>query len=311
MDIPNDERRVHKKPIPLAGGLAIFISFVVATLRYAPMDKDLMALIVGSILIVATGLYDDIYNLTPKMKFIMQIVAAIILIIGGVQINFFTNPFYGGHPLIYLKFLSVPITIFWIVGITNTVNLIDGLDGLACGISMIASISLMFVAYRFNNMQVAIIAAIVAGSCLGFLPYNFNPAKIFMGDTGALLLGFILSYLSVEGVMKSVAIISILIPVLILGVPIFDTTFAMIRRKLSGRSIASADRGHLHHRLLNKGLSQRQTVLILYFVSVVFGILANFVSMMEAQNGLIMLIMIIAILSLAALMFGMFSDKKK
>ncbi len=310
MDIPKDERRVHNKPIPQAGGVAMYIAFVVSSLYFLELNSDTIGLLVGSTIIAGAGLYDDIHEISAKGKFGLQLIAAAILYISGTRIGFFTNPFYGSEQLIYLKLLAIPITLFWITGITNTINLIDGLDGLACGISLIAATSLMFIAYRYNNMQIAMTAAILAGACLGFLPYNFNPAKIFMGDTGALLLGFILSYISIEGVMKSAAMITIVIPIIILGVPIFDTTFAMLRRKLSGRSMVSADKGHLHHRLIHRGLSQKQTVLSLYAVSIVFGILANIVSRMTAQNAMIASLMIVAVVSVIALMIGLLKDKE-
>lgn len=310
VDVPKDERRVHKKPIPLGGGVAIFLSFVIAFFFFMPLSKENISFIIGGAIIVGTGLYDDKYAMSAKAKFAMQIVAAIVLIIGGVRIDFFTNPFYGKDPLIYLELLSIPITIFWIVGITNTINLIDGLDGLACGITAIASISLTFVAFRYQNMAMAILATILAGSSLGFLPYNFNPAKIFMGDTGALFLGFVLGFITIEGVMKSVALIAVFIPILILGVPIFDTTFAMIRRKLSGKSITEADKGHLHHRLLYKGLSQKQTVTCLYLISIAFGILGNIVSTLHAQNALILSLIIIAIIGCLALVFGLLKERE-
>ena len=241
----------------------------------------------------------------------MEILAAAVLIVGGTKISFFTNPFYGTNLVINLDWLAVPITVFWVVGITNTINLIDGIDGLAAGISAIASISLMFVAHRLQHEEMAVLAAILAGGCLGFLPYNFNPAKIFMGDTGALFLGFTLSYLAIEGVMKSVAMITILIPVLILGVPVFDTTFAMIRRKLSGKSISEADKGHLHHRLLRHGFNQKQTVLALYGVSIVFGIIGNIVSTMHEKNGLIASIIIIAAVGILALFLGLLNEREE
>ena len=296
VDIPKDERRIHKTPIPLGGGLAIYLSLVLTFFIFMPLTKENMSFLIGSTIIVATGLYDDKYNMSPKAKFLMQILAALALIIGGVRIDFFTNPFYGREPLIYLELLSIPITMFWVVGITNTINLIDGLDGLACGISGIASISLMFVAFRYQNMGMAILASILSGSCLGFLPFNFNPAKIFMGDTGALLLGFGLSFLTIEGAMKSVAII--------------DTAFAMIRRRLSGKSIAQADRGHLHHRLLYSGLSQRQTVISLYGISILFGIIGNIISKLHAQNALIVSIIIIAFVGFLAIVFGLFRERE-
>ncbi len=311
MDIPKDERRVHKKAIPLSGGLAIFLAVVAAVLIFLPIEREKIAYLVGASVIVLTGLYDDKFAMSAKAKFAMEILAAAILIFGGIKITFFTNPFYSADLLINLDWLAIPITIFWVVGITNTINLIDGLDGLACGISAIASISLMFVAHRLHHDEMAILAAILAGGCLGFLPFNFNPAKIFMGDTGALFLGFTLSFLAIEGVMKSIAMITIFIPVLILGVPVFDTTFAMIRRKLSGKSIAEADKGHLHHRLLRHGLNQRQTVLALYGVSIVFGGIGNIVSTMHEKNGLITAILIIAAVGVLALFLGLLNEREE
>ena len=311
MDIPKDERRVHKKAIPLSGGLAIFLAVLVSVLIFLPVNGEKAAFLAGATLIVATGLYDDKFAMSAKAKFAMEILAAIILIFGGVKITFFTNPFYGTNLLINLDWLAIPITVFWVVGITNTINLIDGLDGLAGGISAIASISLMFVAHRLHHDEMAALAAILAGSCLGFLPYNFNPAKIFMGDTGALFLGFTLSYLAIEGVMKSVAMITILIPVLILGVPVFDTTFAMIRRKLSGKSISEADKGHLHHRLLRHGFNQKQTVCALYGVSIIFGVIGNIVSTMHEKNGLITSILIIAVVGIMALFLGLLNEREE
>ena len=230
MDIPKDERRVHKKPIPLAGGLAMYISFVICVLIFNNITRETISLIAGSSIIVISGLYDDKIGLSPKKKIVFQLLAGVCLVLGGVKIDFLNNPLRIGDAIIELNYLSVPITLFWVCGITNTINLIDGLDGLADGVSMICAVSLMFIAYRFGYIQVAIISAILAGACLGFLPFNFNPAKIFMGDTGALFLGFILSYISIEGVMKSAAALTIIVPVLILGVPVFDTAFAMVRR---------------------------------------------------------------------------------
>ncbi|MBP2025645.1 glycosyltransferase family 4 protein [Peptoniphilus stercorisuis] len=314
MDIPKDNRRMHKKPIPLAGGLGMYITFVVSILIFAKVLKltlssEVIGLIAGSTVIVLSGLIDDKVGLSPKKKIIFQLVAGICLVVGGVRIEFFNNPFNIGDPFIYIKYLSIPITLFWITGITNTINLIDGLDGLAAGVSMICAISLMMIAYKFGYTEVAIIAAILAGACLGFLPYNFNPAKIFMGDTGALFLGFVLSYISIEGVMKSVAILTIIVPVLILGVPVFDTAFAMVRRKLSGKSMVEADKGHLHHRLLAMGLSQRQTVLVLYTISIIFGILANKISEFSTNQGLIVSIIIFIAIIALGFITGMFKTK--
>lgn len=307
MDIPKDERRVHKKPIPLAGGLAMYISFVICVLIFNNITRETISLIAGASIIVISGLYDDKIGLSPKKKIVFQLLAGVCLVLGGVKIDFLNNPLRIGDAIIELNYLSVPITLFWVCGITNTINLIDGLDGLADGVSMICAVSLMFIAYRFGYIQVAIISAILAGACLGFLPFNFNPAKIFMGDTGALFLGFILSYISIEGVMKSAAALTIIVPVLILGVPVFDTAFAMVRRKLSGKSIVEADKGHLHHRLLAKGLSQRQTVLVLYTISIIFGILANVISQYSPNVGLIISGCIFVVVIVLGFITGMFT----
>ena len=245
------------------------------------------------------------------MKLLFQIIAAIVLIFGDVKIDALTNPFTQSSNLIPLNGFSIPITIFWVVGITNTLNLIDGLDGLASGVAMIASLSFLFVANKFNYIQVMIMSSIVAGACLGFLPYNFNPAKIFMGDTGALFLGFILAALSIEGVMKSVATIAVVVPIIILGVPIFDTTFAIFRRLLNGKSIAEADKGHLHHRLLKMGFSQKKTVLILYSISAIFGLCAILIAKTNSKRAVIMSMLVFIITILLAGKMGLISSKKE
>lgn len=307
LDIPKDNRRMHKVAMPVAGGVAMFIAFLITMPLAIEMDREFLCLLIGSAIIVVSGLIDDKIGLSPKMKILFQIAASAALIVGGVKIRFFTNPWMGDE-LIWLNYLSVPITIFWIVGITNTVNLIDGLDGLAAGVSMICAISLMFIAYKFGSGNQALVAAIIAGACLGFLPFNFHPAKIFMGDTGALFLGFVLSYISIGGFMKSATILTIFVPVLILGVPVFDTAFAMVRRKLSGHSMVEADKGHLHHRLLKMGLSQRQTVLTLYSISIIFGILANVIADIDPRRGFVLSILIIAAIVLVAGASGMFKS---
>ncbi|WP_077369523.1 glycosyltransferase family 4 protein [Anaerosalibacter sp. Marseille-P3206] len=308
IDIPKDARRVHKKPIPLLGGLAIYISTIITILIFLPLDKTTFSIIIGGSIIVISGIIDDTKDLSPKMKLLFQILAAVVLVIGGIKIDFITNPFKGG--LLYLKGFSIPLTIFWIVGITNTVNLIDGLDGLAAGVSLIASMSLFFVASRFMYEPIMIMSLVLAGSCLGFLPFNFNPAKIFMGDTGALFLGFMLSIISIEGVMKSVATIAIVVPIIILGLPIFDTTFAIFRRLLNGRPIMEADKGHLHHKLLQRGLSQRQTVLILYAISAVFGFSAVLIAKANSKQAVIIAGIVIVLTILLARRLGLVEKRK-
>ncbi|MSS44276.1 undecaprenyl/decaprenyl-phosphate alpha-N-acetylglucosaminyl 1-phosphate transferase [Anaerosalibacter bizertensis] len=316
IDIPKDSRRVHKKPIPLLGGLAIYIATIVSAVIFLPLDKTLVSIIIGGSIIVVSGIIDDSMDLSPKMKLVFQVVASLVLVLGDVKIDFITNPFSKENALLFLKGFSVPLTIFWIVGITNTLNLIDGLDGLAAGVAMISSLSLVFVAYNANHLisdsytSIMIISAIIAGACLGFLPFNFNPAKIFMGDTGALFLGFMLSAVAIEGVMKSVATIAIVVPIIVLGLPIFDTTFAIFRRMLNGKSIMEADKGHLHHKLLQRGLSQRQTVLILYLISGVFGVCAVAISKANSRQSVIIAGIVILFTIFFAVKLGLIDMRK-
>ncbi len=311
LDVPKDERRVHKKPIPVGGGIAMVISVSILMVYFLPINKNLIMALIASLIIAISGLYDDKEGLSPKLKFIFQILAAVILIIGGMKIEFFTNPFDSHDALLILNILSIPVTIFWVCGITNTINLIDGLDGLASGVSMICAISMFFITYKMGRYDVSLICALVAGACLGFLPFNFNPAKIFMGDTGALYLGFMLSYISISGFLKQAAILMIFVPVLILGVPVFDTAFAMVRRKLSGKSMVEADKGHLHHRLLKMGLNQRQTVVILYSISAIFGVLANLISRFHSSIALVISIGVLLIIIATGVAAGMLKNKEE
>ncbi len=311
LDVPKDNRRVHKKPIPVGGGIAMVISVSILMLFFLPINKGLVMTIIASLIIAISGLYDDKKGLSPKLKFIFQILAAVILIIAGMKIEFVTNPFDSNDALLILNMLSIPVTIFWVCGITNTINLIDGLDGLASGVSMICAISMFFITYNMGRYDVSLVCALVAGACLGFLPFNFNPAKIFMGDTGALYLGFMLSYISISGFLKQAAILMIFVPVLILGVPVFDTAFAMVRRKLSGKSMVEADKGHLHHRLLKMGLNQRQTVVILYSISAIFGLLANLISKFHSSIALVISIGVIVLILATGVAAGMLKNKEE
>ena len=308
VDIPKDDRRIHKEAMPLIGGLAIALGVFAGMLIFMPMSRKIVSIIVGASIILIGGIIDDIKEISAKKKMLVQIIAAAILVFGGIRINFITNPFSGG--IIYLKWLSIPISLFWIVGITNTINFIDGLDGLSAGVAMISSLSLMIVASKIGYSNVVILAALLAGACLGFLPYNFNPAKIFMGDTGAMFLGFILAAISIEGVMKSVTAVAVLAPVIILGVPIFDTAFAIIRRLLSGQSVATADRGHLHHRLLDRGFSQKKAVLILYGLSAVFGVFAILISGASNKEAIYLSLGLLIISALFAIKLGFFEKRK-
>ncbi len=276
VDVPDDERRVHTHPIPRLGGLAIFYGFLVALLCFAnPIDEQLRGIIIGSLIIVGVSIIDDVKQLRAIVKLFAQILAALIAVIHNIRIDAISVPsFVSESGVLQLGVLSIPVTIIWIIAVTNAVNLIDGLDGLAVGVSSIASFSLFFIAILAGEHSVAITAAALAGGCLGFLPYNFNPAKIFMGDTGSQFLGYMLSVICIQGLFKGYAIISFIVPLLIMALPLFDTGFAIIRRVLNHKPIMGADRGHLHHRLLDSGFSQKQTVAILYAITTVLGLSA-------------------------------------
>lgn len=270
IDIPEDDRRMHKKPTPRMGGLAIFVSFAIVIMLFLKLDRQLTGLLVGALFIVVLGMLDDIYRLNAWIKFISEIIIACIPVFSGCTIDFIN--FFGNY--IVFGNASIPITIFWIVAVSNAVNLIDGLDGLACGVSTISAFSIMVFALITVDYRVALIVAILAGSCLGFLPYNRNPAVIFMGDTGALFLGYTLSVISIMGLFKFNAIVSFWVPFLILGLPLADTAFATIRRMIKRQPIFAPDRAHFHHKLIDLGFTQRQTVTILYAVSGMLGISA-------------------------------------
>ncbi len=273
IDVPDEERRVHKKPTPLMGGLAIFFGFLVSTFTFSTIDKEIVGILMGSVIIVILGIFDDKYNLPAKFKLIVQIIAASIPVFMGVRIERIILPFLESNGFEF-GWLSYPLTIIWIVALTNAVNLIDGLDGLAAGVSSIASLSIFCVALMQGDFVSAILTAALVGACFGFLPYNFNPASVFMGDTGSTFLGFVMATISVMGLFKIHAIISFAVPFIAFGIPIFDTSFAIFRRIKEGRPIMSPDRGHLHHRLIDRGFSVKQSVLIIYAICILLGIIA-------------------------------------
>lgn len=273
VDIPKDNRRMHTTAMPRFGGMAIYIGTVAAMLIFLPFSTRLMGLIAGGTLIFLVGIIDDLKNLSAKLKLGCQILCAFILFEFSVRIEFIGNPFGGGY-YFFPWIVSLLVTTVWIVGITNTINLIDGLDGLAGGVAFIASISIAYAAYINGNTEASMAMLAIAGGALGFLPFNFNPAKIFMGDGGALFLGFMLAGLSVMSPMKSATMLATVVPVLVLGLPIFDTAFAILRRVINRRPIMEADKGHLHHRIMAAGLGQRRTVLTLYGISGVMGVAA-------------------------------------
>jgi UDP-GlcNAc:undecaprenyl-phosphate GlcNAc-1-phosphate transferase len=276
VDTP-DARKVHTVPIPRLGGVAIFLGFgiAIASIEWLipgplfPRSGAFVGLLSGACLMFALGIADDLKPLPAKIKLLVQIGAAGIAVWQGVRIDFLSNP--AGGLVLLMPAVAIPLTIFWLVGITNTINLIDGLDGLAGGVSLIAAGTTVLIAYQTHQAAIALVAIALAGATIGFLRYNWNPAKIFMGDSGSLFLGFTLASLSVIGVLKLVATAALIVPVLILGVPIFDTAFAIVRRALQRRPIFSPDRGHLHHRLLGLGFSQRRAVIIIYGFCLLLG----------------------------------------
>ena len=287
IDKPKDERRVHKKPIPRFGGMGIFMGSMAGLMIPAGMNDKVPIAMLGGLLMYTLGVVDDIYDIKPVVKFGGQVLIASIVYALGVRITFISNYFGAAGAdshanLILSAGVGYLITVFWIVGITNAVNLMDGLDGLAAGSTAIMALSLAYIAYihgsRLGSMPVCIALVAVAGGCIGFLPYNFSPAKTFMGDGGALYLGYMIAVLSVISPLKRATVVGALIPMLTLAVPIFDTAFAMLRRMLKHESIMHADKGHLHHHLMAAGFGQRRSVLIMYGIVGIMGIVAVLIS---------------------------------
>ncbi|MBE6539044.1 MAG: undecaprenyl/decaprenyl-phosphate alpha-N-acetylglucosaminyl 1-phosphate transferase [Ruminococcaceae bacterium] len=270
LDVPKDDRRMHRVPIPRIGGLAIFIGFALTLLAFCQMSRFLTVALFGGLIIVVMGVLDDVFALNAWLKLAVQVAVAGFAVIEGVTIEFITL----GDKMVQLGAWSIPLTMLWIVGLTNSINLIDGLDGLACGISTICSISLFVVMIILGDYTSALIVAVVIGACIGFFPFNTHPARIFMGDTGAQTLGYLLSIIAIQGVFKTHMVFSFIIPLSIFGLPIFDTLFAIIRRLVHGKSPFASDRGHIHHRLIDMGFGQRKSVRILYSICGILGIAA-------------------------------------
>lgn len=287
IDNPGEARRVHRKPIPRFGGMAIMLGSMAAMFIPAGMNGKIRVAMVGGLMMYIVGALDDIFDLKPSVKFAAQAAIASLVYAMGIRITFISN-FFGAtvtdaHANVILSTgVGFIITVFWIVGITNAVNLMDGLDGLAAGSVAIMSLSLAYIAYihgaRIGSMPVCIALVAVAGGCIGFLPFNFSPAKTFMGDGGALYLGYMIAVLSVVSPLKQATVVGALIPMLTLAVPIFDTSLAMLRRALKHESIMSADKGHLHHHLMAAGFGQRRSVLIMYGIVGIMGEVAILIS---------------------------------
>lgn len=296
IDIPKDNRRMHKEPIPRLGGLAIFLGFFLSVLLFAEIDRPTRGILIGSVMIVVLGVLDDIMTLRALPKFLVQIAAAGVAVYYGNIIQFLSNPIItSSATYINLGIWSVPVTIIWIVAITNAVNFIDGLDGLAVGVSAISSATLLVTAILVSEGNIAIVVAALLGACLGFIPYNLNPAKIFMGDTGSTFLGYVLATISIQGLFKMYAIISFAVPFLILGLPIFDICFAILRRLAKRQNPMKADRGHVHHRLIDMGFNQKQTVAISYMITAILGLAAVVLTSSGALKALILIGAIIVV----------------
>lgn len=305
-----DKRKVHSRLMPRLGGLAIYLGFTVVMLFRVDISKSMTGLLLGGTIIVLLGVLDDIRDISPRVKLLGQILAAAVAVAFGIEVNYITNPFGG---TIILNWFGLPwggpLTVLWIVGITNALNLIDGLDGLAGGLSAIAAVTLAVIGWREGTTVLVLPALILAASTIGFLRYNFYPAKIFMGDSGSMFLGYTLACLSVIGLTKTATVVSVFIPILILGIPIFDTLFAIIRRYINNQPIFKADKEHLHHRLLAVGLSHRQTVLAIYAVNLVLGASAVWMTAMANDQAVMISIGLIIAIFIGADRVGVLRSK--
>jgi len=272
VDVPG-HRKIHEEAIPNLGGIVIFFGFLLSLLFVIQIEGQFRALLIGGVIILLLGVIDDIANLSPKHKFVIQMLPALIVIIYNSDLinNFIVNQLKS---LDLLGYLLYPILIFWIVGVTNSINIIDGLDGLACGVSFIALVTFLILGLRQNLEALNLISIALAGSLLAFLRFNFYPAKIFLGDSGSTFAGFMLASVGALWVLNSGNAFFIFIPVIILALPIFDTLFAIWRRYRGHQPIFQADKEHLHHRLLARGISHKNVVLILWGISAVCSVIA-------------------------------------
>lgn len=282
MDVPKDNRRMHTKAMPRFGGLAIYLGAMSSIAFFLRGNEHFIAVMIGGTLIYAMGVVDDLTDLDARIKFAYQTFVAVLMYYMGLRIEFITNYFGGGGHWQFGTVLCFIVTVLWIVGITNTINLIDGLDGLAAGVAAIAALSIAYVAYihgdRYGMMVVCVGMMAIAGSSLGFLPFNFYPAKLFMGDSGSLFLGFMIAIFAVISPLKRSTLLAVIVPVLVLGIPIFDTMLAIVRRLLSGKPIMSPDKEHLHHHLMRLGYGQRRAVLMIYGICAIMGMAAVIMS---------------------------------
>jgi len=279
-----DDRRMHALPTPRIGGVAVFLGFsfalfgvvgyLIANHKLLDLDSihDVLGLLFGGTLILMVGLWDDIMGMRPRTKFIAQLVVAAISLLYGFNIKGLDNPLHRGDYIHFPAWLGAILTLMWYLGMMNAINFIDGLDGLLAGLTAISGMSLLVIEFTHGHPELALVLAALVGGALGFLPYNFNPAKIFLGDSGALFVGYVFATVSIIGVSKFAISINLLIPIVVLGLPILDTAVTIVRRTRAGKKITEADRGHFHHQLIFRfGLNVRQAVLLIYVVCIALG----------------------------------------
>ena len=313
VDVPKDERRMHNKPMPKFGGPAIIIGFLLSTIYLLITSSvegnlnlfgeegyfiKLIGFLLGILVISFVCFFDDIKGIKPLVKLAGQVIAAAIVVSFGIRINNLDLPFFEGN-IVLSNVFSIGLTMVWIVGITNAINLIDGLDGLSTGIAIISSVCLLII-FALNNSPLVAIIIITAlvGALSGFLPFNFNPAKTFIGDIGSNFIGFTLSIVSILGIAKTATAFVVVLPIIVLGLPIFDTISAIIRRLIKGKSLKAviqADKGHLHHKLIAKGFTQKEAVLILYGISVACGMFAVILFESDIWKAISFALMVVAV----------------
>lgn len=303
VDTPN-ARRINKVPMPTSGGLAIFTSFVIASLVLMPLASNgahiggqtyfqyILPVVLGGLVVTVTGFIDDVYELSPKLKMLGIVIGAIIVwAFTDFKFDSFKIPF-GGPLLAFDPFLTFFLTVLWIISITNAINLIDGLDGLVSGVSIISLVTMAIVAYFFlplTNFFLTLTILILIASIAGFFPYNYHPAIIYLGDTGALFIGFMIGVLSLQG-LKNATAVAVVTPVIILGVPIMDTIVAIIRRSLSGKKFYEPDKMHLHHRLLSMGFTHRGAVLVVYGIAMLFSLISLLLNVSSRIGGILLML---------------------
>lgn len=322
VDNPN-ARRINKVPMPSAGGLAIFISFAISSLVFLPLIvtrvhffstyfEYVVPIVIAGAVVILTGLIDDVRELAPLPKILGILFAALIIwFFTDFHFDSFKIPF-GGPLLVFPTWLAFCLTVLWIVAITNAINLIDGLDGLVAGVSIISLLTMGIVSYFFlydSNIFLSLTIFVLVAAIAGFLPYNYHPAIIYLGDTGALFIGFMIGVFSLQGLKNSTAV-AVVTPIIILGVPITDTVVAIIRRKLSGQKIYEADRMHLHHRLLSLGLTHRGTVLVIYAISFIFSLTSLLLNISSQAGGVLLVVSLALGVEILCELIGIFGENR-